>query len=60
MLAQLIHVETAVTAGGGLSSSYSSVADAVITVLSSAETAVATDAVAVAMITIAAVLSSGF
>lgn len=59
MLAQLTLAETAVTAGGGLSSSYSAVADVAVTAVPySAETDAETDVAATT--TTAAVLSSGF
>ena len=58
MFAQLTHAETAVTAGGGLSSSYSAVADVAVTAVPySAETDAETDVAATT--TTAAVLSSG-
>jgi len=53
MFAQPTHAVTMVTAGGGLSSSYSAVADAVTAI-----PVLAADAAE--MITTAAVLSSGF
>lgn len=59
MLAQLTLAETAVTAGGGLSSSYSAVADVAVTAVPySAEMDAETDVAATT--TTDAVLSSGF